>query len=69
MMRGDGGVKWISIEERPPEKGERVLVCIQTRFGPEIDIKRHLSNGRFVHLNYDEPITHWMPLPEPPKEG
>jgi len=69
MMWGDGGVKWISIEERPPEKGERVLVCIQTRFGPEIDIKRHLSNGRFVHLNYDEPITHWMPLPEPPKEG
>ena len=62
-------MNWINVRERQPEKGERVLVCIQTRFGLEIDIKRHLSGGRFVHLNYDEPITHWMPLPEPPKEG
>jgi hypothetical protein len=60
-------VKWISVRERQPEKGKRVLVCIQTRFGTQIDIRRHLESGRFVHFEHDGTITHWMKLPEPPE--
>lgn len=59
--------KWVSVEERLPEQGERVLV----------------SNGGFICESYLSQSgkwqrggvdmffmtpTHWMPLPKPPKE-
>ena len=69
--------KWISVEERLPEYGEKVLVC-DTRedyvgvsvlqkgfdFGGEKDPDYWCWMDDCFNL--DE-FTHWMPLPEPPK--
>lgn len=59
--------KWISVEERLPEEGVSVLIY---GFGC-VDIGWVIDTGwRSEYINdYDEgEITHWMPLPEPPKE-
>ena len=70
---------WISVEERLPEKtdryglaSDRVLVAYgvndkQIKFG-KLRINEWITpNG--IPFSRQELITHWMPLPEPPKEG
>ena len=61
--------RWIPVSERLPKNGESVLVY---RSGDNrisstmrIDICPYLGDGVFCLLG----VTHWMPLPEPPKEG
>ena len=61
--------KWIPVTERLPEVGEVVLACG----------KRHATSGMFQGVLRNKPnmwhwkgntlkeVTHWMPLPEPPK--
>ena len=55
--------KWIPVTERLPEKYEFVLVCSKV-------VKMRTD---FIKDNckwYNTPcVTHWMPLPEPPKDG
>jgi hypothetical protein len=59
--------EWISVEERLPAEDVRVLVWLRkdhlTTY-TRIDTDRHL-NG--VWVRWYESVTHWMPLPEPPK--
>ena len=62
--------EWISVEERLPKTGERVLVCIGAVFEAFID-----DDGKWQRY-YSAPLkevvgepTHWMPLPEPPKNN
>ena len=62
------GSKWIPVTERLPEKGETVIT-LGSRGGV---YTAQYTGGRYWHkLNAKchmcEP-THWMPLPEPPKE-
>ena len=57
--------EWISVKDRLPEEDIRVLVYINSdRSYTKLDTDR-LSNGKFVRWYKD--VTHWMPLPEPPK--
>ena len=57
--------EWISVDERLPEKNVRVLVYIKSsRSYTRFDTDR-LDNRGFVRWFND--VTHWMPLPEPPK--
>ena len=61
--------EWISVKDRLPENPEeRVLVKIKDErsvFGkPAIDTDRY--SGK-CWVRYYKNITHWMPLPEPPK--
>lgn len=67
--------EWISVEERLPDDGIRVIVA---DCDPDDDAQTQLVTlscrcpalGRWVDygdgLNWRR-VTHWMPLPEPPK--
>lgn len=61
-------LKWISVKERLPEKGEVVLT--RDRYGHLRDrTLKQLGNTMLFTPDGLEPkrhITHWMPLPEPP---
>jgi hypothetical protein len=64
--------RWISVEERLPDHRKRVLAIYANGV---------ISTGRVFHNGFPEaydgfdengdfkvvPVTHWMPLPEPPK--
>ena len=54
--------EWISVEERLPDIDELCLLSMENR----ITKYRWVVIGYF-HTNYDEYVTHWMPLPEAPK--
>lgn len=65
--------KWISVEERLPEERQKVMVC-GLRNGMQVGAFRGLSrSGRNRKWWWKKDtileVTHWMPLPEPPKEG
>lgn len=65
--------RWVPVTERLPEDGsERVLVFVVTGDynypvgNHPIDTDRYWGkHGKWVR--YGDKVTHWMPLPEPPK--
>ena len=61
--------KWISVEERLPEKEGRYLCVV--RIGKSGAVYVRVMNGDSYGFSldhiYDDDVTHWMPLPEPPK--
>lgn len=65
-------MRWIPVEERLPEPGERVLAT-DCGFVGEFYINKRGKWQRY-NVNCSEllmalDILYWMPLPEPPKEG
>lgn len=56
--------RWIPVTERLPEQGQEVIVYDGGVLKPKV----------FCYLFWDKNfdnwarVTHWMPLPEPPKE-
>lgn len=58
--------EWISVSERLPKEGVRVLVWLKgdNRQYTSIDTDR-LSLKKWVR--WGRLVTHWMELPEPPK--
>ena len=74
--------KWISVEDRMPDESnviegskdgmcsDLVIVFVRDDTGNSFTCDDITVNGEWV--NYPAPIfevTHWMPLPEPPKEA
>ena len=64
--------KWIPVTERLPDAGERVLCYCRANI---YEVMKMRTDGAWVHNDkvYDSAymsgfVTHWMPLPEPPKE-
>ena len=58
--------RWIPVTERVPEENVRVLVHISgKRSYTTLDTDR-LQYRNWVRWGNE--VTHWMPLPEPPKE-
>lgn len=58
-------VKWIPVTERLPERNNDVLIYnIEGYIGTDFITK----DGKWF-WNEELPPSHWMPLPEPPKEG
>ena len=58
--------KWISVKDRLPQVGLDVLfVCENKQYGVGAysDTYRDFFSGQFSVKN----VTHWMPLPQPPK--
>jgi uncharacterized protein DUF551 len=56
--------EWISVNDRVPEGGQ--LVLIYTPNEEFLTIRIGLFND-WANIKYHLGITHWMPLPEPPK--
>ncbi len=72
----DSGVtvqEWVSVNDRLPEVGGYV-VCIAKRnpFSRFMPMVARIEKNGWVNPiteQYISEVTHWMPLPEPPKEG
>ena len=69
--------QWISVEERLPDPFEVVLISILSKngYGEPATIE---SLGCYEHGEWKcfvsgicegERVTHWMPMPKPPKDG
>jgi hypothetical protein len=61
--------RWIPVSERLPENGERVLVRMSNFY---IVIACYFyKNGYWKNDSGQEIfiVTHWQPLPQPPKDG
>ena len=56
--------KWISVEDRLPEQGEEAI-CIAA--DGDMMIGKYTEWG-WMFPCYFEELTHWMPIPQPPKE-
>ena len=69
-----GGVtiqRWIPVAERLPEEGDRYLCRIRSFAFPGSFYRSILRYDKYGFSDggvYEEGVTHWMPLPEPPKE-
>ena len=64
------GCKWIPVTERLPE--EWVAVLVWSKYGfCEVAVYLGIPGKWRITWNHElfevESITHWMPLPEPPK--
>lgn len=59
---------WISVEERMPEDGMEVIVC--TIHGDVTWAYYRYSRMEWFRncIRFTQTVTHWMPMPEPPKE-
>ncbi len=61
--------EWISVKDRLPRSDGQYIVCnsgfvIPARY-TTYELGKRAWFGRFSELHK---VTHWMPLPEPPKE-
>ena len=70
-LEADDHGKWISVEDRSPEPGEYV-VCIAKRnpFSRFMPMVAKIEKNGWVNPiteQYISVITHWMPMPQPPK--
>ena len=70
----DAYPKWISVEERLPEVDQPVMICA---FGQSVGEGVYRGHDGFHHVwkmyassgtYWDDEVTHYMPLPDPPKE-
>jgi hypothetical protein len=63
-------LKWISVKDRLPTEGTSCLAFFESGI---IDSVYYCQNSRFllglegIESLYSN-VTHWMPLPEPPKD-
>lgn len=62
-------MNWISVKDKLPVRRVNVLVYYPGYRGGRIDIGCLCSDGWTMEKwGKWGPVTHWMPLPEPPKE-
>ena len=66
--------QWISVKDRLPEIGKSVLIYYPKWDGDEIQVAKLEDDGMMFDICGEfnigtGVITHWMPLPEPPKDG
>ncbi len=66
LERLNDAKRWIPVLDRVPELGVDVLVL--QRSGQCEVAWRHVVDGNWMSYAALGEITHWMPLPEPPKE-
>jgi hypothetical protein len=64
-------MNWVDADKQKPDDGETVIIHMQ---GGEVwtgfldgDVWRNVSGARILYS--EEPVLHWMPLPNPPIGG
>lgn len=65
--------EWINVKDRLPEKEIDILICndeSKVQFGI---YSKDCYGDKFFTTNFEQfllpgNVTHWMPLPKPPKE-
>lgn len=64
---------WTPVEKQLPEEGKFVLVYGELypneREGCKVAVSRRIDFNYWIGLGRERKVTHWMPTPEPPKEG
>lgn len=65
--------KWISVKDELPPKGQRVLALERGKvkivwFGRIWPSHPDMWHNDYGQTMVGAEVTHWMPLPEPPKE-
>ena len=58
-------MEWISVNDRLPERHGEYLVSRRCR--PKGWVCMYAPIGWIVNNGY--PVTHWMPLPDPPEDN
>lgn len=58
--------EWISVKDRLPEDDSHVICCTVTKKGTKNIIIGYYMDGAW-RCGMNSNVTHWMPLPEPPK--
>lgn len=63
--------RWISVEERLPEEDQEVLASVNGGFciSHIFDFDMVTGKPEWTYTGLGADPDHWMPLPEPPKEG
>lgn len=69
LWRQDKIRRWIPVSERLPEQNTRVIGFMAWKGITAIEYQ----HGKWYSIDHLQPlpneaVTHWMPLPEPPKE-
>ena len=71
--RGGLSVEWISVKDEMPEVHEEVLVYNKGGSSPNTIGVAWIEGSGMTSFDHAEggyyDVTHWMPLPEPPKES
>ena len=62
-------MEWISVKERLPEERRRVFVHGSNNYNDEKRmIGQYWGDGRWLCMGRGQiAVTHWQPLPDPPK--
>lgn len=60
--------RWIPCSERMPERPGDYQVCTKNEYYGTKNVAKRYFNGDCWSGRWTN-ITHWMPLPKPPKEG
>lgn len=65
--------QWLNVSEKmPTDHLKRYLISFKDAGGGIVDMARYIHGLGWECNNWEVPqelITHWMPLPEPPKEA
>lgn len=66
-------MEWINVNESLPENNGQYLTKVSaTPFNQKGQVVSDFSTLVYPNFSYDrlhtDRVTHWMPLPEPPKE-
>lgn len=60
--------EWISVKDKLPEEKVKVLICLTYGSGKEeIQTSYYVKRTKSFDHFMNDIITHWMPLPSPPK--